>query len=329
MEGIDIMENKCSKYESGLNEIKREYDAWLHWHLTFRCNLNCPFCINKIPLNIKRIKNIGMTNLPGVAIRKLRDKLKSKNNSENIKIDALMKILNKTNKTFNIGVVGGEPFLVPDIIDAFTEITKRHYVSLNTNLSTKNIKEFAEKISPHRVVHIDASCHYTELKRHNLIDMYIENFLFCQEKGFNISAQEVGYPPLLEEIDKYKKFFKEKGIELTFGHFFGKYKGKLYPESYTQKQLELFGLEDIERFYQKGKLCNAGYNVGVVSITGDIYPCTQIGKTIGNIYEKINFNDGIIMCPFNFCCFPLNFYDDYLYHRALKERKMSHKKRKI
>lgn len=153
-----------------------------------------------------------------------------------------MNTLNQTNKIFRIGFTGGEPFLCSNIVDACVEITKKHYISF-TNLISKNIKGFFEKIDSERIIRIHASLHIKELERLNLLDRYIENFLLCKEKGFDILAQEVGYPPLLGEVEKYKKFFKEKGIELSFTPFYGEYNGNIYPGAYTKQELELFCLD--------------------------------------------------------------------------------------
>lgn len=72
---------------------------------------------------------------------------------------------------------------------------------------------------------------------------------------------------------------------------------------------------------QKGQLCNAGYNVCIITTKGNIVPCYKIHKRIGNIYKKIEFNDKLIRCPFKTCYCPLNIYDPYLFEKAKKEVK--------
>lgn len=313
------MKDRENDQKTKLNELK--YDAWLIWNITNKCNLACGFCSARasMPSLIKiiKIKSLGL--IPYFSIKKLKAKFKKI--PEKIDIVSLIRTLDETNRIFRIGFSGGEPFLSSNIIEACVELTKRHYISLNTNLISKNIKEFTEKIDPERVIHFHASLHIKELERLNLLDRYINNFLLCKEKGFDIFAQEVAYPPLLEEVDKYKKNFKEKGIELTFNPFNGEYNKKIYPQAYTEKEIEIFGLDEtyINYFYQKGKICNAGYNVGLVSITGDIQPCHLINKNMGNIYKEIKFSDKVIKCPFEFCFCPMKNYDDYLFKKAIEE----------
>jgi len=236
-------------------------------------------------------------------------------------ISALKNTLNDSNKIYRINFTGGEPFLVPNIVEACIELTKKHFISFNTNLTSKKVKEFAEKINPERVLFINASCHIKELERMNLLSRYIHNFLLCKNRGFNIGAIEVGYPPLLKESDKYKKKFLEKGIELTFWVYVGTYKGKFYPDSYNEKEREILGLTEkyIEWFHQYGKLCNVGYNVGIIHPNGDIRYCFAINKSLGNIYEGIKFNDKLIRCPVKFCICPMNMYDLPLFRKAISE----------
>jgi MoaA/NifB/PqqE/SkfB family radical SAM enzyme len=274
------------------------YEAWLHLVTSYECNLNCNYCI---------------------AEATKPSKLYLKTN--NINISALKNIINDSNKIYGFNITGGEPLLAPNIVEACIELTKKHFIALITNLTSKKVEKFADKINPERVSSILASCHIKELERRNLLSRYIDNFLLCKNRGFNIIANEVGYPPILKEIDKYKKFFLEKGIELIFSPYIGNYKGKVYPDSYSEKDFKIMGLtrDFLDIFYQYGKLCNAGYNVGVIFPNGDITYCYKINKSLGSIYEGIKFNDKLIRCPYKFCNCPFNMNDPYLFRKAIIE----------
>ena len=97
---------------------------------------------------------------------------------------------------------------------------------MNTNLTSIKIRNFANKIDPDRVLSIIASLHIKELERTRLLDNYIQNYHLCKEKGFNIIASAVGYPPILKEIEKYKEFFQEKGIDLIWDPYYGRFNSK-------------------------------------------------------------------------------------------------------
>jgi len=288
--------------ETRTNCRKYPYDAWLHWNVTDGCNLNCVYCF---AFNDTRRKTAEMSK---------------------IDIPSLIRTLEKTNKIFRVQFTGGgEPFLVPNIIDACVALSKRHYLGFNTNLTSDKISELVEKIDPSKVVELHASCHIKELERLNLLDMYIDNFMLCQEAGFKIQkVYEVAYPPLADEVQKYKKFFRKNGIKLEFLPFIGKYESKEYPKSYTEEEFKVFDLKVLgssgtAKHFQSENICNAGYNVGVLSPDGNIQTCWSINDTIGNIYEKIEFKKSMKVCPLEFCTCPLKVFDPYLFERALKE----------
>jgi len=282
-----------------------QYDACLNLVTSYHCNLECDYCIAGFA------RNLVICDEPSELNTKI----------DPINISALNKTLNDSNKIYRISFTGGEPFLTPNIVEACIELTKKHFIAFNSNLTPKKVEEFAEKIDPERVLFIIASCHIKELERRNLLTRFIHNFFLLKNRGFPIFAVEVGYPPLLKEVDKYKKFFFEQGIDLTFCPYMGRYKGKFYPDSYSEKELKIFGLtkKDINIFHQYGKLCNAGFNVGAIYPNGDIHYCYQINKSLGNIYEGIKFNDKLTRCPFKFCNCPMNMYDIPLFRKAISE----------
>jgi hypothetical protein len=149
----------------------------------------------------------------------------------------------------------------------------------------------------------------------------------CKQKGFNIFCQAIAYPPLIKEAGKYKKYYAQNGIDLTFGPFCGEYDGKLYPDAYSETEIEALRLNKtsdsgIRHFYQKGHPCNAGYNAVMVDIYGNIRSCAKEDKVIGNIYRNINFTNKLILCPFERCYCPLNSYDLYLFEKAMKTKSL-------
>ncbi|MFA5090316.1 MAG: hypothetical protein WC510_04715 [Candidatus Omnitrophota bacterium] len=291
------------------------YDAWLHWTFNNSCNLNCSYCFSHIKLQEKPGRLKGPALFSRINLFGRRNK-----RSCVIDIPALKNTLARAGGVFNISFTGGgEPFLIPNVVQACLEITRKHYVGFNTNLVCKKVREFACKVNPEKVVFFHASLHIKELERLGLTGQYIDNFYLFRKHGFNIDASEVGYPPLLDEADRYRSFFKENGIELRFDPFFGEYEGRQYPGSYTQEELEIFNI-NIDTHYRKGKLCNAGYNIGVVlEEDGNISPCIFIRERIGNIYGRINFRDKLIRCPLDFCACPLSICDPYLFKKAIEE----------
>jgi MoaA/NifB/PqqE/SkfB family radical SAM enzyme len=320
------------------NVMPKNYNAWLHWQVSQKCNLACEYCYLTIQKNrpmplTKRITNKILRMLKNkryrdeikMTISRLIGDMNSKLITEDrINVRALIRTLDRTGKIFMIGFTGGEPFLVPNIIDACIELTKKHYILIDTNLTTDKVKLFADKINPRRVAFILASLHIKELEKHNLVDRYVDNFIFCKKKGFNISAVEVAYPPLLKDIEMYRNFFRKKNLDFYFRPFYGDYEGRVYPEAYSEEELRSFDMNKLgmEKFYHKqGEICNAGYNAAIISRTGNITPCSHITKSMGNIYKHINFKNKQTICPFARCSCPLNILDEYLFKKALDENK--------
>ncbi|MGD8780784.1 MAG: radical SAM protein [Ignavibacteria bacterium] len=274
------------------NPGDKKYDAWLQWNLTSQCNFDCAYCFGKTPVNKQELRTI--------------------------KTAELLRTFERTGKVFRLGFTGGEPFLIPNFIEACIEITKDHFISINSNIILPNVNEFAYTINPAKVLFIQASFHPLQLKEKNLIAKYITNFKLLQKNNFNVIAEAVAYPPYESIINEYEILLNNNGIKLFKAPFIGKHLNINYPEGYSESEIDLFNIEKerIKYHYQKGKLCNAGYNAGVVYSNGDVYPCFQIKNKIGNVYEEINFKDEIGKCPSKFCGCPLNKYDPYLFNHS-------------
>ncbi len=274
----------------------KNYDAWLRWTPTNRCNLNCGYCSN----------------------------LSAKNTGRMLKIDIpkLIKSLDKTEKIYKISFTGGgEPFLVPNLVEACRELTKKHYISLLTNLTLPKIKEFAEKVNPEKVLNIIASAHIGELERCGLLTAYMNNFLLLRRGGFSIEAKAVAHPSLSKDADRYRQLFKEKGIELRFSPLSMYENNGKYPYKYNKEELETFGLRNSDyesriEYYKPPEVCNASYNTAAVDSKGNICICESIKIKIGNIYGKINFRESPIICPLMSCRCPIYHYDPYLHEKA-------------
>jgi MoaA/NifB/PqqE/SkfB family radical SAM enzyme len=272
--------------------------------VTDYCNFSCPGCIgfSKKALNGSFVGKID--------IKKLKNSL------------------DKLNKVFNIIITGGEPLLVENIIEVLNELTEKHFIGLITNLTNPRVKEFAEVIDPKRVDFIRGSSHLLELEKQNLLKTYFNHFNLLQEKGFNIYNEEIAYPILADRAEKYKKLFHARNIELTFNAYHGKWGSKTYPEAYTSEELRKFNLYSDPAILKpeinnrKGKLCNAGYNVFVAFSDGNVTPCYQLIKSLGNIYSNIKLNNSLVKCPWEKCSCPFPDINPGLYEKALQEKSL-------
>jgi len=112
----------------------------------------------------------------------------------------------------------------------------------------------------------------------------------------------------------YKRYFKEKGMDMALTVFWGKYRGKNYPDAYIDEERkyyeyvvkwtpskeveeitevisvnnrdekQLYNLKPIVSFK---KLCKAGCNYAVIRVDGTVNRCGQLEKPVlGNLFEK-------------------------------------------
>ncbi len=283
-----------------VDKYGKSYDAMIYWYITNKCNFTCTQCAG----GSEHVENA------------LTD--------EQVDIKALKNFLDNIGKTVRISFTGGEPFLIKNYVDALEVITQNHYFSVVSNLVLPGVKEMINRIDPDRSTFIVASAHMRELEKRNLLNVFIDNCLMVKENGFTLHISEVAYPFIKDKIDEYRKIFADVGLELDFMAFRGKWKGKNYPDDYTKEEIKLFNFEkDLalspEIFNRKGKLCMAGYNIAVVMPKGEIQPCFGLENKIGNIYNKINFKNNLIRCPFNFCGCPVTVFEPYLFKKALQE----------
>jgi MoaA/NifB/PqqE/SkfB family radical SAM enzyme len=168
------------------------------------------------------------------------------------------------------------------------------------------------------VLNIHASLHFEELQEKKLMDAFVSNYKLLDRQGFNIYAEAVAWPGMSEKVSEYKKIMDSFGIGFTFAPYIGRKRLLDYPEVYSENELAKYNLvrENLAWFNQKGERCNAAFNAGVVFSNGDLYPCFQIKEKLGNVYEDIQFNNEMTVCPAKRCACPLNKYDDYLFSKA-------------
>ncbi len=200
-----------------------QYDINVAWMINRICNLDCPYCY----YDSESRKN---------------PYYKGKKD-----INKIVDTFNKTEKICLINIAGGEPFLFPGFTELCEKLTKKHFIKIDTNLTiSKEIKKFAEKISPEKTTFINSSLHYSELKRLNLKKQFIENYHILKNKNFDIDIHLVMWPPNLDKIEEIYNEFEKEGISLKPVGFKGKYNNKKYPDSYNKDEIE-----KMEHYFKK------------------------------------------------------------------------------
>lgn len=260
-------QNPKSVIESTLEENENV----MIWNLNQACTFNCIYC--KPPL--LEHNDCGKSSPVEIA-----------------------SLFENTNKKWFLILSGGEPFLYPNFLELTKELTKKQYLLINTNLTTKNVFDFADSINPEKIIGIHTAIHILEREKNKEgLKNYLEKILYLQNKGFNIFLSYVAYPSLLQRMEKDFDFFKSNGINrITSKYFFGEYQGKNYPAAYTEEEKNLiqkYLSEDVDLDtnlnYSSflGQYCDAGRKYIFMDISGNLFRCTSlIKKSYGNFFEN-------------------------------------------
>jgi MoaA/NifB/PqqE/SkfB family radical SAM enzyme len=256
------------------------------WLINEQCNFQCSYCLQK---------NEKTNSLSLINISKLTESLQF------------------IGSDWIFHITGGEPFLERNIVDICTEIVKKHYLSINTNLSTNNIIEFGNKVDPNRTLLINASVHISEREKRdvNLVS-YIDKILFLQKKGFNVIAYYVVHPDLLKRITEDVLFLRQNGVKnVRLKAFKGFFEGRYYPSSYGIDERKLFEVFDIdypehrildESSRYQGLLCKAGQKFYLMDRNGNLRRCTSLYKSYGNLFDRSQVIDPKPKpCPIAYC----------------------------
>lgn len=292
-----------------------EYDIRANIMLNTECNFRCPYCY--------------------VSLKARKDK------SRYLPAEKMLGLFEKSGKTWYVKFSGGEPFLYPNFISLCKKITEKHYLNINTNLSSSLVYRFIEEMDISRVEMIVCSLHLTELERLGLIEEFIQKVKLLKEKKFNYLVSFVMWPPYIKKIKKLYEKFAAQGIFIYPVAFRGYYKNKKYPESYTEHEKELieyyFKLHkknqekknliikqrNIKTYTKtinneirgllsfKGVPCQTGKYSIVIFSNGDVRRCgTDRSISLGNLYEdNIKLLNTTLKCNAPICnCFYQGLY---------------------
>lgn len=274
-------------------EIIREPEYMITWGLNTLCNFRCEYCFCNDEVRSKEHPDTGRYSPQHIA-----------------------KCFDDTGKIWRVHLSGGESFLYPRFVELVEVLTKTHYVSINTNLSTSNVHDLANVIQPEKILYIHAALHIMERERRkDGIKNFVDKCLYLQEKGFYIILEYVAYPPLLSRIAKDLDYFRSQGIRhFNIKIFRGKYYGKLYPESYTNYEKNLIVNSDSSIFEKNilqkefnffGKLCFAGQKYFSMDPAGNLTRCGFLRNKYGNFFTgKYHFDESPKPCPLKKCRCP-------------------------
>lgn len=258
---------------SAMTQAPAPWDLEFDWHLTNRCNFYCEYCHPQIRhvLNRKHLHEPS----PDLVVRRF----------------------DELGKVCLVHMSGGEPFMFPGFVELCEGLTRRHFISINTNLASDDVDNFARRVMPDRVAKIVAAIHMPERERlgHELGD-YARNYVVLRSAGFDATALYVLYPPLLGRLAEDLHQLKELGVDHVRAKVFkGVYQGRRYPEGYTDEEKALILANSGEYVFNRpyldgmmsfrGQACTAGVTSFKVTVTGEVRRCASVPTGYGNLYD--------------------------------------------
>ncbi|WP_211785685.1 radical SAM protein [Kitasatospora atroaurantiaca] len=243
------------------------------WHLTNRCDFFCEYCHPQI----RYVLNRKYLDEPSPELVKRR--------------------FDELGKTCLVHMSGGEPFMFPRFVDLCVGLTEHHFISINTNLASGDVESFSKLVDPNRVARITAAVHMPERERRGLeLAAYARNYLHLDERGFDVTALYVLYPPLLGRLAEDLDRLRSLGVtRVQVKVFKGVHGGVRYPEGYTEEQKRLILSNSGEYLFNRsyldglmsfrGQACTAGVSSFKVMVTGDVRRCASVPVGYGNLYD--------------------------------------------
>jgi MoaA/NifB/PqqE/SkfB family radical SAM enzyme len=252
-----------------------------HWFMGESCNFNCKYCF--FPQKTVSIE-------------------------EHLPVEQLIKALKETGKKWIVLMTGGEPLIFPDFVEVCKLLVKEDIkIALDTNLSINSkVGEFMDNICPQSVDYLYISLHIEERERMGGIEDFIQSVLSLKSKGYRCIVNYVVHPTLIKRFRVDYEYFKSRGIKLVARLFIGMHKKKRYPDSYSQKEMEIIKMYTPDAFseypfYSKGIRCNAGKSSIRIDKDGAVLRCRTDITKLGNIFEGIKLNNGAEPCVVGRC----------------------------
>lgn len=153
--------------------------------------------------------------------------------------------------TWLVNLTGGEPALYPAFVELCERLTRRHALSLNTNLTPGAVADFARRIDPGRVRVVHAAFHPDERRRRGGLGAFFRHAGLLRGRGFRLMVSVVATPEILGRFDEVARLLAPHGLVAAPKLLRGSYLGRVYPDSYSEA--------DRRNFREAAALARAAY----------------------------------------------------------------------
>ena len=284
-----------------------DYEMEGDWNLLWTCNYRCPYCF--------------------VPPEKLGSKIRTSASAEQwgAAFDA-------TGKRWLIHMTGGEPTIYPDFPKLCETLTKRHLISLNSNLSRPAARTLAGRVDPRRVSFINAGLQPGERVRRKGFADFASNARFLKDAGFRVFVTVVATPIVIANLPALAASCARHSLHIAPKILRFPYGGKSYPWAYTREQKNRLreyivrAREHYTRAYEgwprpsidvlsddelldglpnfRGRNCSAGERFVQISHDGEVHRCDPVRSSLGNLLQgTVRFADAAAPCDTSYCVY--------------------------
>ena len=228
--------------------------------------------------------------------------------------EAWQSAFDQTQQTWMIHITGGEPTLYPGFAELAALLAQRHYLSLNSNLTGRELTAFADTVDPARVALVNAGFHPAERRVRHGEELFLRNATMLRERGFPVMISVVATPEILADYDAVIAALVPTGLMPMPKAMHGEYRGVSYPEAYSDWDREefhrrslaaeqcypdLFGPDglhptieltrDRDHMERRARYarqpCAAGRDMVRIDPDGSVHRCAIKGPSMGNLLQ--------------------------------------------
>jgi MoaA/NifB/PqqE/SkfB family radical SAM enzyme len=147
---------------------------------------------------------------------------------------------NATGKVWSLHMTGGEPFLSSGFVELCKVLSRGHFLSLNSNLSSALVRDFAETVDPSRVEYVHCCLHLEERTRRNVWTTLESNLRALTRLGFLVFASQVMTSETFAVFPRAAERLANLGVVLIPKSLQGLFEGRWYPHSYSEEEKAAF-----------------------------------------------------------------------------------------
>lgn len=262
-----------------------------------RCNLDCPYCFAEWR---SRMDQLDVPRFHAI-------------------LEGIEKLPGRISLRFGIG---GEAFICPPFLDKVIELSHKDgpikTMSWSSNIQAdwdRTIHPFLEAVDTSRIG-MGCTLHDTVIDD---IDLFFDKASWIKEAGVEVYIGYVALPGRIDLLRGYKKRADDLGIPLLLNPYAQPQSAEfptLNERAYRYGKEEARDLEEVfgsahvhkltvDRAPTLGMRCSAGKQYIVIHADGNVNPCDQYHKPMGNIMrDTIRLQDSDTICPRRHCWCP-------------------------